>query len=298
MGHARPRRQAARRREGRRGADADARARVEGDVETRYGGRYVQAVDGIEGSLDAQRDWFWFVNGYEGDRSAASYRLRDGDVAWLDYRGWQREGEARVVVGAFPEPFLHGYDGKTRPAAVRYDAARETRATELARTSAPASVEPLGTPVPAGANVLELRAGPSRLTAELLGETAGDPVALRLARRSDADAAGTRSREPRPRSAPARRGRHGRAAGRPALGGRAADGRAARRLPARARRSAAGVYLFGALSTGLGVLVLSPFLWSSAGRDDALGGADGPGARAARRDDDGARPRRRSTRCG
>ena len=87
----------------------------EADVETRYGGRYVQAVNGIEGSLSAQRDWFWFVNGYEGDRSAASYRLHDGDVAWLDYRAWQREGEARVVVGAFPEPFLHGYAGKTRP---------------------------------------------------------------------------------------------------------------------------------------------------------------------------------------
>ena len=48
------------------------------------------------------------MNGYEGDRSAASYRLRDGDVAWFDYRAWEREGEARVVVGAFPEPFLHG----------------------------------------------------------------------------------------------------------------------------------------------------------------------------------------------
>ncbi len=84
----------------------------ETDVKTRYGGRYVQAVNGIEGSLSAQRDWFWFVNGYEGDRSAASYRLHDGDVAWLDYRGWQREGEARVVVGAFPEPFVHGYGGE------------------------------------------------------------------------------------------------------------------------------------------------------------------------------------------
>ena len=62
------------------------------ELETRYGGRYVQSIDGLAGSLDGQRDWFWFVNGYEGDRSAASYRLRDGDVAWLDYRGWEREG--------------------------------------------------------------------------------------------------------------------------------------------------------------------------------------------------------------
>ena len=146
------------------------------DVKTRYGGRYVQAVNGIEGSLSAQHDWFWFVNGYEGDRSAASYRLHDGDVAWLDYRAWQREGEARVVVGAFPEPFLHGYAGKTRPVAVRYDRGSEKRARKLGAELGPAKVAPLGTPVPAGANVLEVRGGASSLTAELLGETAGDPV--------------------------------------------------------------------------------------------------------------------------
>jgi uncharacterized protein DUF4430 len=149
------------------------------ELETRYGGRFVQAIDGLSGSLEDQRDWFWFVNGYEGDRSASSYRLRDGDVAWLDYRGWQREGEARVVVGAFPEPFLHGYDGKTRPAAVRFAGSR-TRADELARTIGAASVEPLGTPAPDGANVLEVRAGPDRATAELLGQNAGDPFRLVL----------------------------------------------------------------------------------------------------------------------
>ena len=146
------------------------------DVKTRYGGRYVQAVNGIEGSLNAQRDWFWFVNGYEGDTSAALYRLHDGDVAWLDYRAWQREGDVRVVVGAFPEPFLHGYAGKTRPVAVRYDRRSEQEARKLGAELGPVKVAPLGTPVPAGANVLEVRGGLSSLTAELLGETAGDPV--------------------------------------------------------------------------------------------------------------------------
>jgi hypothetical protein len=148
---------------------------AEADVETRYGGRYVQSVNGVEGSLAGRRDWFWFVNGYEGDRSAASYRLRDGDVAWLDYRDWEREGEARVVVGAFPEPFLHGYAGRTRAAVVRFQGSR-TRATRFARQIGAASIEPLGTPVPAGANVLEVRDGAARLSGELLGQTAGDPV--------------------------------------------------------------------------------------------------------------------------
>ncbi len=150
------------------------------DLETRYGGRYVQAIDGLAGSLEGQRDWFWFVNGYEGDRSASAYRLRDGDVAWLDYRAWEREGEARVVVGAFPEPFLHGYEGRTRPAVVRFEGSRAV-ATRLARRVGADSIEPLGTPVPEGANVLEVRGGVDRATAELLGQTAGDPVRIVLA---------------------------------------------------------------------------------------------------------------------
>ncbi len=150
------------------------------DVETRYGGRYVQSVNGIEGSLGKQRDWFWFVNGYEGDRSAASYRLRDGDVAWLDYRGWEREGEARVVVGAFPEPFVHGYEGKTRRAVIRFEGAQNGRANGLAKLIGADSVGRLGVPVPRGANVLELRLGPDQARAELLGETAGDPIRLVL----------------------------------------------------------------------------------------------------------------------
>lgn len=151
------------------------------DVETRYGGRFLQAIEGIEGSLDEQRDWFWFVNGYEGDRSAAEYRLRDGDVAWWDYRAWRREGEARVVVGAFPEPFLHGFGGRVRPAVVRYAEGQRRRAEDLAARIGAKSVAPLGTPVADGANVLEVRGGPAAMRAELLGQTAGDPVRVVIA---------------------------------------------------------------------------------------------------------------------
>lgn len=146
------------------------------ELETRYGGRFVQSVNGIAGSLEGRRDWFWFVNGYEGDRSAAAYRLRDGDVAWLDFRGWKREGEARVVVGAFPEPFLHGYAGRVRPTDVRYEPGARAIALKLARVVGAESVAPLGAGYTLEGNVLEVRLGPPRAVAELLGETAGDPV--------------------------------------------------------------------------------------------------------------------------
>jgi hypothetical protein len=90
-------------------------------VKTRYGGRFVQSINGVGGSLAKKRDWFYFINGYEADRGAADYELHDGDVEWWDYRPWEHAIHVPVVVGAFPEPFLHGYDGKTRKAAVVFD---------------------------------------------------------------------------------------------------------------------------------------------------------------------------------
>jgi hypothetical protein len=89
-------------------------------VRTRYGGRFVQSIDGLGGSLSAARDWFYYVNGIEGDRSAAEYRLRAGDVEWWDYRGWRKQMSVPVVIGAFPEPFLHGFDGKRPPTVVAF----------------------------------------------------------------------------------------------------------------------------------------------------------------------------------
>src|SRR5204862_2420370 len=63
-------------------------------VSTRYGGRFVQSIDGLSGSISSRHDWFYFVNGIEADRSAAAYRLRDGDLEWWDYRDWGRVGES------------------------------------------------------------------------------------------------------------------------------------------------------------------------------------------------------------
>ncbi|HEU5362482.1 MAG TPA: DUF4430 domain-containing protein [Gaiellaceae bacterium] len=76
-------------------------------VTTRYGGRYLQSIGGVEGSLTAQRDWFYFVDGIEGDRSAAEVRLHAGDVLWWDYRHWTPATEhIPAVAGAYPHPFV------------------------------------------------------------------------------------------------------------------------------------------------------------------------------------------------
>jgi len=78
-------------------------------VTTRYGGRYVQSIDGVSGSLDAQRDWFFFVDGVQGDRSAAEVHIHPGDVLWWDYRHWTPSTQSiPVVAGAYPHPFVDG----------------------------------------------------------------------------------------------------------------------------------------------------------------------------------------------
>ena len=78
-------------------------------VKTRYGGRFVQSIDGLDGSATRQQDWFFFVDGIEGDRSAAEVKLRPGDVEWWDYRHWTGATmSVPVVAGAYPQPFLRG----------------------------------------------------------------------------------------------------------------------------------------------------------------------------------------------
>jgi hypothetical protein len=81
-------------------------------VTTRYGGRYVQSIDGVSGSLSSQHDWFFFVDGIEGGRSAAEVRVHPGDVLWWDYRHWTPSTmSVPVVAGAYPHPFVD--DGGT-----------------------------------------------------------------------------------------------------------------------------------------------------------------------------------------
>ena len=132
------------------------------DIRTRYAGRYVQAIDGVGGSLTKQRDWFYFINGYEADRSAAEYRLHAGDVEWWDFRSWKTQMQQPVVVGAFPEPFVHGFDGRRRPALVVYFT-REQRphAQALARLVHGRAIENIFDAQAPRANILVLTSRPN-----------------------------------------------------------------------------------------------------------------------------------------
>jgi hypothetical protein len=92
-------------------------------VETRYGGRFVNAVDGVASKTEGgrRRDWFYYVNGIEADVGAAERKVEGGDRTWWDYHDWTGVMRIPAVVGSFPEPFLHGTEGKRYP--VRIDCA-------------------------------------------------------------------------------------------------------------------------------------------------------------------------------
>jgi hypothetical protein len=89
-------------------------------VTTRYGGGFVQSIDGLAGGRSGGRpmDWFYYVNGIEASRGAAATSLRAGDRVWWDRHDWSAAMRVPAVVGSFPEPFLHGIDGKRLPVRV------------------------------------------------------------------------------------------------------------------------------------------------------------------------------------
>ena len=143
-------------------------------VESRYGGRYVRAVDGLR--EHGRTAWFYYVNGYLADRSAAEYPLRPGDVEWWDYRSWQDPAQDPVVVGSFPEPFLHGYGGKRRRTVILASDSAHVQALAR-RLDATVTSNSLHT---RGPNLIEVVPG-KKMTArlEFTGSTSpGSPVRL------------------------------------------------------------------------------------------------------------------------
>ncbi|MGB2711195.1 MAG: hypothetical protein WBC33_06725, partial [Conexibacter sp.] len=92
------------------------------------GGRIVQNLSGSETALQLLRrsvdvgahdgggaDWFVYVNGIGQERDAADVGLHGGDRIWWDRHAGGAAADVPAVVGAYPEPFLHGAEGKRYP---------------------------------------------------------------------------------------------------------------------------------------------------------------------------------------
>ena len=117
-------------------------------VTTRYGGGFVQSINGVSGSA-ARRDWFYYVNGVQARLGAAGTPVHGGDRIWWDLHDWTATDSIPAVVGSFPEPFVHGVKGHRLPTTLECanDASSACKrvAAELKSVGVPAAPQLLGT---------------------------------------------------------------------------------------------------------------------------------------------------------
>lgn len=119
-------------------------------VTTRYGGGFVESVNGSSGgNAGAQpRDWFYYVNGVQAPQGAAATNVHPGDHIWWDLHDWSETDSVPAVVGSFPEPFLNGIGGKRLP--VRIECATvsstpcQTVSSRLRALGVPAALAAIG----------------------------------------------------------------------------------------------------------------------------------------------------------
>ena len=119
----------------------------EADISTRFDGGFVQSIDGLAGGSDDGRrsDWFFYVNGVESGRGSAEFDVGDGDRIWWDHHDWSTAMRVPAVVGDWPEPFVHGYEGARWTAGVYCGGARALCAQiheELGERGARTDAEP------------------------------------------------------------------------------------------------------------------------------------------------------------
>jgi hypothetical protein len=103
----------------------------EADIATRYGGGYVQSIDGV---AEAERggdpyDWFFYVDGVESPVGAADVDVKGGERIWWDYRNWAATNHVPAVVGSWPAPFVNGVGGKRSPVVVECKGGEEACGT-------------------------------------------------------------------------------------------------------------------------------------------------------------------------
>ena len=94
------------------------------EVETAYGGGFVNAINGVRsgytGREKTKTDWFIYVNGIRSNTGALDYELRDGDTQHWDFHNWSFHHFIPAIMGDFPEPFRNGYRGKTSSTIIVY----------------------------------------------------------------------------------------------------------------------------------------------------------------------------------
>jgi len=91
------------------------------EVETGYGGRFVNGIDGLKSSFGGASsadaaDWFYWVDGEMAGMAADEWKLRGGETVWWDYHPWSDAMFVPQALHAFPKPYA------SRPQALTADA--------------------------------------------------------------------------------------------------------------------------------------------------------------------------------
>jgi hypothetical protein len=123
----------------------------EAKIETRYGGGFVHAIEGLaeESRGGDPYDWFFYVDGEEAEVGAADYEVEGGERIWWDYRNWSAVNHAPAVVGSWPAPFVDGIGGKPYPVVV--ECMESPRSCELTREALEREGAEISDPQPKGA---------------------------------------------------------------------------------------------------------------------------------------------------
>ena len=115
----------------------------EAEITTRFGGGFVQSIEGISGGVSDGRsvDWFFYVNGVESAVGAAEAPVRPGDRIWWDHRDWTDAMRVPAVVGSYPEPLAQAAEGAGRDPVRVECAAERTVCDEVAERLASEGVD-------------------------------------------------------------------------------------------------------------------------------------------------------------
>jgi Domain of unknown function (DUF4430) len=130
-------------------------------VTTRYGGGFVESIDGLSGSAP-HLDWFYYVNGVQAPQGAATTDVHGGDRIWWDLHDWTATDSIPAVVGSFPEPFVHGEGGRRLPTVLECGSTSTPACTrvsdELTRVGVPVATQLLGAAT--GTDIATILVGP------------------------------------------------------------------------------------------------------------------------------------------
>jgi plastocyanin len=121
-------------------------------VRTSSRGGHVASIDGLSATAaklgEPAREWSYYVNGVQVHEQPAKREVNPGDHVWWDLHPALHTAVTQALVGAYPEPFLNGVEGRRLPIRVECASVSHSACTtvteSLRRAGVPAAVAAIG----------------------------------------------------------------------------------------------------------------------------------------------------------